>query len=146
VPVGSLVAPSPAFRSAMGTGEGAALLLALRRGTGHLYYPGADREFWVPMRDVRPIPADVVPETSLERLLSDLLLSLDADECHIEEVGPNALTLLLEVPALRGEQMDALREVLGPRLRSHAVEPRSMRALHVRIELVSLPAHAGAGT
>ena len=146
IPVGSLVAPSPAFRKAMGTGEGAAVLLSLRRGTGHLYYPGVDREFWVPLRDVRPIPPEVVPQASLERLLSDMLRALDADECLIEEVGENALTLLVEVDTLSGEQLDGLRASLGPRLRHHAVEPRSMRALHLRLELVSLPAHAGAGT
>ena len=44
-PVGSLVVPSPRYRGAMGLGEGAALLLALRRGSGKLFYAGHDRTY-----------------------------------------------------------------------------------------------------
>ena len=59
--VGSLVVPAPIYRESMETGEGAAILLEVRRSSGHLYYPGTDREYWVPTRQIGAIPAEAVP-------------------------------------------------------------------------------------
>lgn len=144
-PVGSLVVPSPRYRENMGTGEGAALLLALRRGSGNLFYAGTDRGFWVPMRDVRAIPPVAVPESCLERLLSDLLLHVRADECAIDAYGNGAMNLAIEIPALSSAQLAELRARLGPRLKDVRFEAGSMRAVMLRVDLVSLPEAAGAG-
>ncbi len=145
-PVGSLVVPSPDFRSAMRTGEGAAILLALKRGSGNLYYPGTDRRYWVPMRDVRPIPPEAVSEASLERLLSDLLLSLEAEECVIHAKGPASLDVAVDHPGLSRDALHALEQRLGARLADYAYEPGSMRVATLRLSLVSLPAAADTGT
>jgi len=145
IPVGTLVAPSPRFRASMGTGEGAAVLIALRRGNGSLYYAADDRSFWVPMRDVRPIPPEVVPEASLERVLSDLILFVEADECTIDEAGEDGLMLALETPGVSRERFEGLRERLGASLADFAFEPRSMNAVKLRVALVDLPPAVGAG-
>jgi hypothetical protein len=143
--VGSLVVPSPAFRSAMGTGEGAAVLLSLRRGNGHLFYTATDRAYWVPMRDVRGIPPEAVPEDCFERLLSDLVLSLEADECAVETRDEEGVRLVLEIPGLTRPGLHRLIEWLGPRLRDYAFEAGSMRAMVLRVLLADLPASAGEG-
>ncbi len=145
-PVGSLVVPSPDYRQSMRTGEGAAILLALRRGSGNLYYPGTDRRYWVPMRDVRPIPPEAVPEASLERLLSGLFLSLDAEECVIHGAGQGSLEVTVDHPGLTRDGLRALEARLGSRLADFACEPGSMRVATLRLSLVSLPAAADTGT
>jgi len=145
-PVGSLVVPAPTYRETMGTGEGAAVLLALRRGSAHLYYPGQDCSHWVPTRHIRPIPADAVPADSLERFLHELLRFLEADECRVEEVGQDAMKLAVEGPGLNRARLAELERELGPRLADFAFEPRNMHAVLVRLDLVSLPASADTGT
>jgi hypothetical protein len=129
----------------MNTGEGAAILLALRRGSGHLYYPATERSFWVPMADVRAIPAEAVPEGSLEALISGLLLLLDAEECVIEEGGAGAMRLAVDHGGSSRAQLRELERSLGARLEDYAYEPGSMRAARLRLSLVSLPPAAGDG-
>ena len=145
IPVGSLVVPAPAYRDAMKTGEGGALLLAVKRGSGHLYYPGSDRSFWVPMRHVREIPEEALPEDCLERLLSSLILSFDADEVTIREAGGNGMRLAIGHPGSTRDHLRRMEEFLGPRLQSYALEPGSMRVVTLVLELVSLPEPAGGG-
>jgi len=144
-PVGSLVVPSPTYRATMKTGEGAALLLATLRGSGKLYYPATDQTFWVPMRDVRAIPSEAVPASSLELFLSRLLRLLETEECTIDRVGGGSMTLALEIPSLSRDRMGELRSLVGDGLVNYALEPRSMRALQLELQLASLPPAAGAG-
>jgi hypothetical protein len=144
IPVGSLVAPAPAYRAAMGTGEGAAILAGILRGSGRLYYPATDASFWVPLRLVRPIPPEALPDDSLERFLSRLLLSLEAEECVVER-QPDGLGLAVEVPRLGRATLEELEAWLGDRLRDLEILPASMRALTLKLDLVSLPRAAGAG-
>jgi hypothetical protein len=144
-PVGSLVVPSPRYRESLGTGEGAAVLLGLRRGSGQIFYPSADRTFWVPMRDVRAIPAEAVPQDSLERFLSGLLQRLGAEECSVEGYGPGQAELVLEIAGIAGTELDALRADLGGRLAAFRLDAGSMRAMLLRLTLVNLPAPSGAG-
>jgi len=139
------VIPSPAYRVSMETGEGAAILLALRRGSGYLYYPRNDRAFWVPTRDVRAIPAEAVPEGSLEALLSSTLLFLDAEECAIEEATGDSMKLAIDHPGASRERLRDLEARLGARLADFAYEPGSMRAVTLHLSLVSLPEAAGGG-
>ena len=138
-PVGALVVPAPEFRASMDTGEGAALLLSKRRGSLQLYYPGLDRIFWVPARQVRRIPDEAVSPDSREALLSNLLLSLEAEECALEETDSSEFVFSVEVAGMSDEALQALREGLGERLRSLAIEPRNMHAIKLRLGLVSLP-------
>ncbi|MGH7163795.1 MAG: hypothetical protein ACREID_09950 [Planctomycetota bacterium] len=144
-PAGSLVVPSPSYRAAMNTGEGAALLLALRRGSGHLYYVATGRAFWVPMRDVRAIPPEAVRPECLELLLSSLLLSVEAMECEVEEVGGRSMRLTVEVPEISREGLHALERRLGAMLAGYFLEPGGRHAMTLRLELVSLPEAQGAG-
>ena len=145
IPIGSLVAPAPSYRETMDTGEAAAVLMGMMRGNGRLYYAATDRTFWVPMRLVRSIPASVLPEDCLERLLSRLLFFLEADECGVERLGPGSLGLAVETPRLTHDMLRQLEQWLGDRLREFEVLPASMRALTLKLELASLPAAAGAG-
>jgi hypothetical protein len=144
IPVGTLVAPSPSYRAAMGTGEGAAILAGVLRGSGRLYYPSSDASFWVPMRLIRPIPPEAVPEECLERILSRLLLSLEAEDCVVER-QPEGLGLAIELPRLSRAMAKELEGWLGDRLRGLEIVPASMRALTLKLDLVSLPPAAGAG-
>lgn len=144
IPVGSLVAPAPSYRAAMGTGEGAAILAAILRGSGRLYYPANDATFWVPLRLVRPIPPEALPENCLERFLSGLLLSLEAEECVAERLE-EGLGLAIEVARLTNERIAEMEAGLGTRLRDLEIVPASMRAVTLKLELVSLPPAAGAG-
>jgi len=143
-PIGTLVAPTPTYRESMGTGEGGAVLLALRRGSGQLYYPGSDRMFWVPTRQIGPIPPEVFPDECLERVLSGLLLFLNADECVLETVSGDTWQLAIEIPALSREGIEELRGMLGERLADFAFEAGSMRHVLLRMTLRSLPPAAGA--
>jgi len=145
IPVGSLVAPAPSYRETMDTGEAAAVLMGVMRGNGRLYYAATDRTFWVPMRLVRPIPTDALPDGCLELVLSRLLCSLDAEECTVERLGPDRLGLAIEVPGLTRAALRETEEWLGSRLTDIEVLPASMRAVTLKLELASLPAAAGAG-
>ena len=144
IPVGSLVAPAPAYRESMGTGEGAAILAGMLRGSGRLYYAATDSSFWVPLRLIRPIPPEALPEECLERFLSHLLLSLEAEECLFER-QPDGLGLAIEIPRLARAMIEELEGRLGERLRDLDILPASMRALTLKLDLVSLPRAAGAG-
>ncbi|MHC4973918.1 MAG: hypothetical protein ACYTG3_16460 [Planctomycetota bacterium] len=143
--IGSLVVPSPTYRATMETGEGAAILLATLRGSGKLYYPGTDQTFWVPMREVRGIPNEAVPGDSLELFLSHLLRLLETEECTVDRVGEGSMTLALDIPALSQDRLGELHDLVGECLVNYALEPRSMRALQLELQLVSLPRAAGAG-
>lgn len=130
----------------MGTGEGAALLLALRRGSGQLFYPLADRTYWVPMNDVRAIPRLAVPQDCLEGLLSDLLFLVGAEECLVEQfsAGERTMELAVETPDLEQGLRRQLEGQLRGRLESLDVGPRNMSRITLRLRLVSLPAPAPA--
>jgi hypothetical protein len=140
---GDLVAPSPDYRASMGTGEGAAVLMGVLRGSARLYYPATDQSYWVPLRLVRPIPPEVLPPECLERYLADLLHFLDADECVVERLSSGTLGLSIEVPRLTRAQLDQLGG--RPGLRDLEVTPASMRGLTLKLDLGSLPAAAGGG-
>jgi len=144
IPVGSLVAPAPAYRAAMGTGEGAAILAGILRGSGRLYYAADDASFWVPLRLVRTIPPEALPEECLERFLSRLLLSLEAEECVVEQ-QPDGLGLALVLGRLTRPMVAELEAWLGGRLRELEIVPASMRAITLKLDLVSLPKAIGAG-
>ena len=144
-PVGSLVVPSPTYRATMKTGEGAAILLATLRGSGKLYYPGTDQTFWVPMREVRAIPDEAVPASSRELFLSNLLRLLETEECTIDRVEGGSMTLALEIPSMSRDRLAELRDLVGDGLVNYALEPRSMRALQLELQLASLPPTAGTG-
>lgn len=137
--VGTLVAPAPAYRDTMGTGEGGAVLLATRRGSGQVYYAASDQMYWVPTRQLGAIPADVLPEACRERFLSHLLLYMRADECVLEAVEGDTMRLAIESPGLTSTELDQLRSDLGSRLVGFGFEPGSMRHVLVRLDLVSLP-------
>lgn len=141
--IGALVVPSPAFRSTMGTGEGAAILLSIRRGAGHLYYPGTGRGFWVPLRDVRELPDPAVRGDSLERFLSSLLLHLEAEDCSLEEAEAPLFRMAVEVPGVDREGIEELRGLLKERLKDYEIEPAGRHALLLRLDLVDLPAAQG---
>ncbi|HEX5137781.1 MAG TPA: hypothetical protein VFY93_12460 [Planctomycetota bacterium] len=144
IAVGSLVAPAPSYRSAMGTGEGAAILMAILRGSGRLYYPATDSSFWVPLRLVREIPPEALPEECLETFLSRLFLSLAAEECVAERI-PAGLGLSIEMARLTRAAEAELEGRLGDRLIDLEIVPASMRSITLRLELGSLPPAAGAG-
>lgn len=144
-PVGSLVVPAPRFREQMRTGEGAAILLAILRSSGHLWYASTDLGYHVPLKDVRPIPADAVPGQSREALLSGLILWLGAEECSLEPHGGDALDLTLDIPRLPADRVDELRARLGERLLEFSVEPGGRHAITLSLRLVRLPPSHGAG-
>jgi len=144
IPVGSLVAPAPSYRSAMETGEGAAILMAILRGSGRLYYPATDASFWVPLRLVSTIPPKALPDPCLETFLSDLFLSLEAEECVAEHL-PGGLGLSIEMAGLTRAAVAELEARLGDRLKDLEIVPASMRSITLRLELGSLPPAAGAG-
>lgn len=144
IPVGSLVAPAPSYRSAMGTGEGAAILMAILRGSGRLYYPATDASFWVPLRLVREIPPEALPDDCLETFLSRLLRTLDAEECVAERLA-GGLGLSIEVARVTRATAAELEKGLGERLRDLEIAPASMRSVTLKLELGSLPPAAGAG-
>lgn len=143
--VGSLVVPAPRYRDSMKTGDAAAVLLATRRGSGFLYYPSTDRGYWVPTRQIAAIPSDVLPDDSRERVLSDLLLYLCADECELHEVRDRDMTVSIRIPRLTRTQHVVLLGTMGEMIGDLAFEPGSMSSVMLRLELVSLPDPAGAG-
>lgn len=144
-PVGSLVVPSPAYRASMNTGEGAAILMARRRGNGNLYYPVHDRGYWIQMREVQAIPPESVPESSLEFVLSDLLQFLGAESCTIDDADAGSMTLTIEIPGTSRRHLNELTRGLGDRLVEFVIEPGNMRSLVLHLELTGLPAPSGAG-
>jgi hypothetical protein len=143
-PVGSLVVPSPEYRATMGTGEGAAVLTAVKRGSAHLYYCSSDRGYWVTTSKVRRIPLNAVPDGCLECLLAELLLFLEAEGCVVEEIGEGSMSLAIEAPSASRERLHELESRLAGRLANFAVEPGSMRAVVLHLELVGLPKAADA--
>ena len=145
-PVGSLVVPSPRYRETMGTGEAAAILMSLRRGSGNLYYAVSDQAYWVPLRQVRSIPADAVPEDCLEAVLSELLLFVRAEDCQIHEREGDSMYLTVESPGVSRDHLEELERGLGDRLDDFAIEPASMRALALHFHLIGLPDASSAGT
>jgi len=145
-PVGSLVVPSPKYRETMGTGEGAAVLLARRRGSGKLFYAGADRTYWVPMSEVRGIPPEAVADDTLERLLTDLLTFVDAEECEVESYEGSTMTLAIEAPSLTRLQLRQLEWRFRGRLENVDFGPRNMSRIMLHVRLVFLPAAAATGT
>jgi hypothetical protein len=128
----------------MDTGEGAAILFAILRGSGRLYYPATDASFWVPLRLVRPIPPEALPEECLERFLSRLILLLEGEECVIER-QEQSLGLAIGVPELARSRLRELEAWLGERLIDLSIVPASMHCLTLKLELGSLPPAAGAG-
>ncbi|MEM8884301.1 MAG: hypothetical protein AAGD14_09545 [Planctomycetota bacterium] len=140
--IGSLAVPAPGYRSTMETGEGAAVLMAIRRGSVHIFYPGTDREFWVPTRHVRTIPADAVPTDSLESFLSRILKFLRAEECTLVAFDGTSATLDITYPGMNRDQLLEFLELLGPCLGDYAIKPGSMQVALIQVELVNLPAPA----
>ncbi len=141
--VGSLVVPSPRFRRQMETGEGAALMLATRRSSALLFYLSKDRGFWVPTRQIAAIPAEVLPDRCLERLLHEIMLYVEAEESEIEEFtldGETAhLRISIQAPTLTRTQWTVLRARLGSLLGDLTFDPRSMSSILLRLELVGAP-------
>jgi hypothetical protein len=118
--------------------------MAILRGSGRLYYPATDASFWVPLRLVREIPPEAVPEECLETFLSKLFLSLGAEECIAERL-PDGFGLSIEMARLTRAAATELEARLGDRLRELEVAPASMRSITLKLELGSLPPAAGAG-
>ena len=121
------------------------LLLELRRGNGHLYYPIHDRGYWITMREVQAIPPESVPATSLEFLLSDLLRFLGAESCAVNRLEGDAMSLTVEFPGTSRAHLEELERGLGERLKEFVIEPGNMRTVVLHLELVGLPAAAGIG-
>ncbi len=145
-PVGSLVVPSPKFRETMGTGEGAALLLALSRGSGRLFYAATDTGYWVQMNEVRAIPREAVPDGCLEALLTDLLLFVGAEECSIDDYAGDSMELAVETAQLTRAQLAELETRFAEQVQSIDFAPRNMSRILLRIHLLFLPAPARTGT
>ena len=143
--IGALVVPSPEFRETMGTGEGAAVLLAHRRGSGKLFYARVDRSYWVPMNSVREIPIEAVAEDSLERLLTDILLFLQAEECDIEAFSGDGMELAVEAPALTREGLRMLESIWSEQVKNVDFVPRSMSRIKLLIRLGFLPEASSTG-
>ena len=137
--IGSLAVPSPQYRETMETGEGAAVLLALRRGSAHLFYPGTDRGYWVPTRQVKTIPPEAVPDKSLETLFSHLLRFLRAEECVVLEFDGRSTTLEITYPGMERAKLLELLEFLGDMLADYAIRPGSMQVALLQLDLVNLP-------
>lgn len=137
--IGSLAVPSPQYRETMETGEGAGILLALRRGSAHLFYPGTDRSYWVPTRQVQTIPAEAVPAESLEGYLSRLLRFLLAEECVVIDFDGRSATLEITYPGMDRAKLLELLEFLGPTLGDYAIRPGSMQVALLQLTLVNLP-------
>jgi len=126
----------------METGEGAAILLEVRRSSGHLFYPGTDREYWVPTRQIGEIPADAVPEGSQERYFSRLLLFLDTEACTVVEYDTSAALLEVIYPGLDRAKLLELIAMLGDTLDDYAIRPGSMQVAMLELRLKDLPAPA----
>jgi len=144
--VGALVVPAPRYRDSLGLGEGAAILMALRRGSGQLYYAQGDRSYWIPIRSVRAIPSEAVPAGCRERFLHELLVFLAAEEAALENRDGDRPTLCIETAGISRAQLTDLAARLGPRLVDYRVVPGSMRAVVLELDLTALPDAAGAGT
>jgi hypothetical protein len=138
-PIGSLVVPSPRYRDSMSTGEGAALLLGVRRSSGHLFYPGTDREYWVPTRQIGPIPANAVPPGTLENFLSELLMFLRTEECTLLSYGDGRAELEITYPGMDRNRLLGMVSMLGDRLADYSIKPGSMQVALLRLALQNLP-------
>jgi len=137
--IGSLAVPAPLYRETMGTGEGAGVLLALRRGSAHLFYPGTDRGYWVPTRQVKTIPLDAVPAESLEGFLARILRFLRAEECVVIDFDGRTITMEITYPGMDRAKLLELLELLGERLEDYAIRPGSMQVALLELRLRGLP-------
>jgi hypothetical protein len=68
---------------------------------------------------------------------------LETEDCTIDRVNGAAMTLALEIPSLSRDRLGELGSLVGDCLVNYALEPRSMRALQLELQLVSLPRAAG---
>ncbi len=137
--IGSLAVPSPNYREQMEISEAAGVLLALRRGSAHLFYPGADQNYWVPTRHVATIPPAAVPEGCLENFLSRVLKFLRAEECAVIEFDGTSATLEITYPGIDRAGFLSFLEFLGPRLANYVIEPGSMQVAQLQLQLCQLP-------
>lgn len=137
--VGSLVVPSPRYRETMETGEGAAILLEVRRSSGHLFYPSTDREYWVPTRQIQGIPDEAVPDGAQEHFLSTLLKFLKTEACALIEYDVSSIVLEITYPGMDRAKLIELLEYLGPTLDDYAIRPGSMQVALLELRLKNLP-------
>ena len=140
--VGSLVVPAPTYRTQMSTGDGAAVLLGVRRSSGHIFYPGTDREFWVPTRQIGEIPAEAVPPGSQEHFFSRLLVFLEAEECTLLEYDGGTAELEITYPGISRNGLIELVSMLGDTLIDYTIKPGSMQVALLELRLANLPAPA----
>jgi hypothetical protein len=82
----------------------------------------------------------------MERLLFDLLLILEAEECTIESYEGDTMELTIESAALTREQLRDLETRLDRRLDDIDFGPRNMSRIQVHLKLVFLPGPAATGT
>ena len=128
----------------MSTGEGAAVLFGVRRSSGHLFYPGTDREFWVPTRQIGEIPAEAVPAESQEAYFSRVLLFLRTEECTLLEYGEGRAELEITYPGIDRNELLKLISMLGDTLVDYSIKPGSMQVALLELHLANLPAPAPA--
>ncbi len=145
-PIGALVVPEPSFREAMGTGEGAAVLLAFKRGSVLVFYPSSERSFVVPSRSIVEIPHTAVGKDTLEAFLSSLLLVLEAEDSAIEDIDAGGMKLTVEIPRISQDLLEKVQGWLGPRLHKFLIDPGNMHRVTLHLDLVNLPRAHGAGT
>ncbi len=130
----------------MGTGEGAAVLLAFKRGSVLVFYPASERSFVVPSRSIVEIPHTAVGEDTFEAFLSSLLLLLETEESAVDEIVAGGMKLAVEMPRLSQDLLERVKSWLGPRLHKFLIEPGNMHRVTLHLELVNLPHAHGAGT
>ena len=129
----------------MDTGEGAAVLLAYRRGSVLVFYASSGRSFVVPTRSVVEIPHTAVGEDTLEAFLSSLLMVLEAEDSSVDDIVAGGMKFTVEVPRLSQDLLEKVQSWLGPRLHKFLIEPGTMHRVKLRLELVNLPRTHGAG-
>lgn len=137
--IGSLAVPNPNYREQMEISEAAGVLLALRRGSANLFYPGVDRNYWVPTRHIATIPIEAVPEDCLEHFLSRILKFLRTEECTLLEFDGTSATLEITYPGVDREGFLSFLAFLGPRLENYVIEPGSMQVAQLQLQLNQLP-------
>ena len=130
----------------MGTGEGAAVLLAFRRGSVLVFYPSSERSFVVPTRSVVEIPHTAVGQDTLEAFLSSLLLVLEAEDSAIDDIAAGGMKLTVEIPRITQDLLEKVQGWLGPRLHKFLIDPGNMHRVTLHLDLINLPRAHGAGT
>ena len=98
------------------------------------------------MNEVRAIPPEAVPENSLERLLTELLLFLNTEECEVEAYEGSTMNLNVESPSLSREELRQLESRYEGTLESIDFGPRNMSRIMLHLRLVFLPEAATTGT